>query len=58
LVNFTKEQQINYLDFLPEFNSIENPQSIYQDKIHLNLQGNQFVSEIIEKLLLYNFGNG
>lgn len=51
LNDFTKEQQIEYIDFLPEFNSIENPQSIYQDNIHLNLKGNQFVSEIIEKLL-------
>jgi lysophospholipase L1-like esterase len=56
LDDFTKEQQIKYIDFLPEFNSIENPQSIYQDNIHLNLKGNQFVSEVIEKSLSDNFG--
>ncbi|MBD2569687.1 GDSL-type esterase/lipase family protein [Anabaena lutea] len=52
LSDFTKEQQINYIDFLPKFNSIANPQALYQDHIHMNTKGNKFVSQEIEKLLL------
>jgi hypothetical protein len=52
LSDFTKEQQINYIDFLTELNAINNPQSLYQDNIHLNLKGNQLVSEIITRSLL------
>ncbi|NET01274.1 MAG: SGNH/GDSL hydrolase family protein [Sphaerospermopsis sp. SIO1G1] len=51
LKDFTQAQQIQYIDVLPEFNSINNPQSLYQDNIHLNLQGNQFVSKIIKESL-------
>nr|WP_199306886.1 SGNH/GDSL hydrolase family protein [Anabaena sphaerica] len=51
LNDFTKEQQINYIDFLPELNSIKNPQSLYQDNIHFNFKGNQLVSEVIERCL-------
>ncbi|MFN6519317.1 MAG: SGNH/GDSL hydrolase family protein [Nostoc sp. CreGUA01] len=52
LNDFTKAQQINYIDFLPIFNSNPDPKSLFHDHIHLNLQGNQFVSEIIERSLL------
>lgn len=52
LSDFTKEQQINYIDFLPKFNSITNPKALYQDHIHMNTKGNKFVSEVIERSLL------
>ncbi|MEH1871080.1 SGNH/GDSL hydrolase family protein [Nostoc sp.] len=52
LNDYTKVQQINYIDFLPIFNSITNPQALYHDHIHLNLQGNKFVSEITLRSLL------
>ncbi len=52
LLEFTKAQQITYIDFLPLFNSTPNPQALYQDNIHLNLPGNQFVRQIIERSLL------
>ncbi|MEH1767665.1 MAG: SGNH/GDSL hydrolase family protein [Nostoc sp.] len=52
LSDFTKAQQINYIDFLPSFNSTTNPQGLFHDHIHLNLQGNKFVSEVIERSLL------
>ncbi len=52
LNDFTRAQQINYIDFLPIFNSNPDPKSLFHDHIHLNLQGNQFVSEIIERSLL------
>ncbi|WP_445638674.1 SGNH/GDSL hydrolase family protein [Nostoc sp. DSM 114161] len=52
LNDFTKAQQIKYIDFLPIFNSNPDPKSLFHDHIHLNLQGNQFVSEIIERSLL------
>ncbi|MCC5608860.1 SGNH/GDSL hydrolase family protein [Nostoc sp. CHAB 5834] len=52
LNDFIKAQQINYIDFLPIFNSTANPQALYHDHIHLNLQGNKFVSEVMERSLL------
>lgn len=52
LNDYVKAQQINYIDFLPIFNSITNPQALYHDHIHLNLQGNKVVSEIMERSLL------
>ncbi|MEA5604181.1 SGNH/GDSL hydrolase family protein [Nostoc sp. UHCC 0252] len=57
LNDFTKTQQIDYIDFLPIFNSTTNPQALYHDHIHLNLQGNKFVSEVIERSLLQRLGN-
>ncbi|WP_016952312.1 SGNH/GDSL hydrolase family protein [Anabaena sp. PCC 7108] len=51
LSDFTKAEKINYIDFLPQFNSIVNPQGLYQDHIHMNLKGNKFVSEVIERCL-------
>ncbi|MEH2441799.1 SGNH/GDSL hydrolase family protein [Nostoc sp.] len=56
LIDFTKTQQINYIDFLPIFNSTTNPQGLYHDSIHLNLQGNKFVSEVMERSLLERLG--
>ncbi|MCF4966221.1 SGNH/GDSL hydrolase family protein [Nostoc sp. CMAA1605] len=52
LQDFTQAQQIAYIDFLPIFNVNTNPQALYQDHIHLNLQGNQIVSQEIERSLL------
>jgi lysophospholipase L1-like esterase len=51
LSDFTKTNQITYIDFLPIFNSTANSQNLYHDHIHLNNQGNQLVSEIIEQSL-------
>ncbi|MEH2200616.1 SGNH/GDSL hydrolase family protein [Nostoc sp.] len=56
LNDFTKTQEINYIDFLPIFNSTTNPQGLYHDRIHLNLQGNKFVSEVMERSLLERLG--
>lgn len=52
LTEFTKAQSITYIDFLPLFNAHQDPKSLYHDHIHLNLQGNQFVSGIIQQTLL------
>jgi hypothetical protein len=57
LSEFTKEQQISYIDVLSIFNSNPNVQGLYQDHIHLNLQGNQLVSQIIERSLREMLGN-
>lgn len=51
LSDFTKAQQITYIDVLPIFNSNPNVKALYQDHIHLNLQGNQLVSQLIERSL-------
>ncbi|MEA5575813.1 SGNH/GDSL hydrolase family protein [Anabaena sp. UHCC 0451] len=52
LSDFAQSQQITYIDFLPELNTMKNPKSLYQDNIHFNLKGNQLVSEVIERSLL------
>ena len=51
LQEFTKTQGITYIDFLPIFNSNQNPKALYHDHIHFNLQGNQLISEVIEQIL-------
>ncbi|NEO98162.1 MAG: SGNH/GDSL hydrolase family protein [Symploca sp. SIO2E9] len=51
LMKFTKDLQITYVDFLPVFNSTEAPENLYHDHIHLNLQGNQKVTEVIGSTL-------
>ncbi|AFY44161.1 SGNH/GDSL hydrolase family protein [Nostoc sp. PCC 7107] len=52
LNEFTKTQQIPYIDFLPLLNETAHAQALYHDSIHMNLQGNQFVSGVIERSLL------
>ncbi|MEC4814220.1 MAG: SGNH/GDSL hydrolase family protein [Scytonema sp. PMC 1069.18] len=52
LNEFCQVQQITYIDFLPIFNSHQDPKALYHDHIHLNLQGNQLVKEEIERSLL------
>jgi hypothetical protein len=56
LRDFVTEKKINYIDFLPIFQANANPKSLYHDHIHLNLQGNQFVVDVIEKSLLKSLG--
>ncbi|MDZ8052119.1 MAG: SGNH/GDSL hydrolase family protein [Aulosira sp. ZfuVER01] len=51
LSDFAKAQQITYIDVLPIFNSTPNVKALYQDHIHLNLQGNRLVSQLIERSL-------
>ena len=52
LKDFTVSLQITYIDFLPIFNANDNFKALYQDHIHLNLQGNQIVKQEIERSLL------
>ncbi|WP_414548368.1 SGNH/GDSL hydrolase family protein [Anabaena sp. CCY 0017] len=52
LMDFTQAQQITYIDFLPLLNAHPDPKALYQDHIHFNLQGNQFISQVIERSLL------
>jgi hypothetical protein len=52
LKDFTQSQQITYIDFLPIFNANDDFKALYQDHIHLNLQGNQVASQEIERSLL------
>ena len=51
LTDFTQTQQIAYLDFLPVFNSVEQPATLYRDHIHLSSGGNQLVSQAIKRSL-------
>lgn len=59
LTDFTQTQQIAYLDFLPVFNSSEQPATLYRDHIHLSSQGNHLVSLAImrslQQLLMNSF---
>ncbi len=51
LKDFTQAQQVTYIDFLPTFNATKDPKALYQDHIHLKLQGNQLVRDKIERSL-------
>jgi GDSL-like Lipase/Acylhydrolase family len=52
LKEFTQAKGIIYIDFLTLFNGRQDCGSLYHDHIHLNLQGNKFVSEVINQSLL------
>ncbi len=52
LNEFVQAQQITYIDILPIFNSNKDIKAVYQDNIHLNLQGNQLVAEVISQAVL------
>jgi lysophospholipase L1-like esterase len=45
LADFTDNQQIFYLDFLPIFQAHPNPDSLYRDNIHLSGDGNELISQ-------------
>ncbi|NER39964.1 MAG: SGNH/GDSL hydrolase family protein [Oscillatoria sp. SIO1A7] len=51
LLDLTQKQKIYYLDFLPQFNSLEEPATLYRDHIHLSPSGNELVSETISKAI-------
>jgi lysophospholipase L1-like esterase len=51
LKDFTQTKGIIYIDFLPIFNSSQNPETLYHDHIHFNLQGNKLISQVIEQKL-------
>jgi GDSL-like Lipase/Acylhydrolase family len=48
---FVAAEHIPYIDFLPIFNALPQPQALYQDHIHLNPAGNRAVSEQIQQWL-------
>ncbi|MBR8833323.1 MAG: SGNH/GDSL hydrolase family protein [Stigonema ocellatum SAG 48.90 = DSM 106950] len=52
LNEFVQAQEITYIDFLPVFNSNKDIKAVYQDNIHLNLPGNQIVSEVISQAVV------
>lgn len=51
LIDLTKAQNIAYIDFLPIFNSKQQPESLYRDHIHLSIEGNQLVNQEIGRAL-------
>jgi GDSL-like Lipase/Acylhydrolase family len=52
LTEFTQSEKIAYIDFLPLFNSSQQPQTLYRDHIHLTALGNQLVSQSIRQEIL------
>ncbi len=51
LLEFTKLQNIEYIDFLSLFNQVKSPNSLYRDHIHLSVLGNELVSETISQTI-------
>lgn len=51
LVEFTKNQQITYVDFLPIFNDFQTAEALYHDHIHLSPHGYQLINEVIGRSL-------
>lgn len=51
LTEMTQTQNIPYIDFLPIFNKIDEPTSLYRDHIHLSVEGNQQVTQKLTKTL-------
>lgn len=39
--------QVNYIDFLPVFQQLPNPQALYRDHIHLSPRGYALVSDVL-----------
>ncbi|MDE5094988.1 MAG: SGNH/GDSL hydrolase family protein [Trichodesmium sp. St11_bin5] len=52
LEEFNQAENILYLDLLPIFKSVLEPDSLYRDNIHLSIKGTQIVSEMISKLII------
>lgn len=57
LEHFTQKNKIIWIDFLPLFQSIKKPDSLYRDTIHLSSQGNQWVSNVISQTITENHQN-
>ncbi|MGB3492425.1 MAG: SGNH/GDSL hydrolase family protein [Elainellaceae cyanobacterium] len=51
LLAFTQAHQMTYLDFLPLFQAMESPHSLYRDPIHLSDEGNLLVVESLADIL-------
>ncbi|MGF1492935.1 MAG: SGNH/GDSL hydrolase family protein [Microcoleaceae cyanobacterium] len=49
LQDLAQGHNIDYIDFLPQFNQAEQPQMLYRDHIHLSSEGNQQVSQAIRQ---------
>ncbi|HHP7243384.1 MAG TPA: SGNH/GDSL hydrolase family protein [Elainellaceae cyanobacterium] len=54
LAELTHEYQIPYIDLLPLLNAHSNSESLYWDHIHLNSDGNEWLSEILVTQLSSN----
>ncbi|BAZ06006.1 hypothetical protein NIES3974_26630 [Calothrix sp. NIES-3974] len=47
LQTFTNQENIPYIDVLPIFNHHPQPETLYHDHIHLNVQGNMLIRDIL-----------
>ncbi|MBO9997816.1 MAG: SGNH/GDSL hydrolase family protein [Cyanobacteria bacterium SID2] len=50
LSDFAEEREIPYINFLPLFNSIDEPETLYRDHIHLSPLGNEQVVREIDRV--------
>ena len=46
---FTETEQIPYIDFLPIFQAVQQPEGLYRDHIHLSPTGNRLCGETLSK---------
>ncbi|MEL7038122.1 MAG: SGNH/GDSL hydrolase family protein [Cyanobacteria bacterium J06592_8] len=51
LTELTQTQNIPYIDFLPIFNTVDEPATLYRDHIHLSVEGNQQVTQKLTQSL-------
>lgn len=57
LLELTQSENISYLDFLPIFNTHEQPATLYRDHIHLSPTGNQLVSQTLSQVIHQQIDN-
>jgi hypothetical protein len=51
---FCKENQVNYIDLLPSFNTVKNPNELYVEcDGHWNEKGERYVAEFLLKHSTY-----
>lgn len=55
LLEFTQTEEILYLDFLPIFNAVEQPATLYRDHIHLSPRGNQLASQTLSEAIAQSY---
>jgi len=53
LKELTRKEEITFIDFLPQFNEMDNAKNIYHDHIHFNLKGNQGIAQRLNQSIQF-----
>jgi lysophospholipase L1-like esterase len=51
LKDWVDNQNVPFIDFLPQFNQLEQVKEIYQDHIHFNLKGNRQIAQKLTEVI-------